>query len=79
MGQKVNPVGLRIGVNKNWSSRWYANDNEFHVFLNEDIKVQAEGGSTVEKTKKGSTKYCPQCGKENKAKSEFCSECGAKL
>jgi small subunit ribosomal protein S3 len=39
MGQKVNPVGLRIGVNKNWNSRWYANDNEFHVFLNEDIKV----------------------------------------
>ena len=29
MGQKVNPVGLRIGVNKNWNSRWYANDNDF--------------------------------------------------
>ena len=40
MGQKVNPVGLRIGVNKNWNSRWYANDNEFHVFLNEDVKVR---------------------------------------
>ena len=40
MGQKVNPVGLRIGVNKNWNSRWYANDNEYHVFLNEDIKVR---------------------------------------
>ena len=40
MGQKVNPVGLRIGVNKNWNSRWYASDNEFHVFLNEDIKVR---------------------------------------
>ena len=40
MGQKVNPVGLRIGINKNWNSRWYANDNEFHVFLNEDIKVR---------------------------------------
>ena len=40
MGQKVNPVGLRIGVNKNWNSRWYANGNEFHVFLNEDIKVR---------------------------------------
>ena len=41
MGQKVNPVGLRIGVNKNWNSRWYANDNEFHVFLNEDVKVRS--------------------------------------
>ena len=40
MGQKVNPVGLRIGVNKNWNSRWYANDQEYHVFLNEDIKVR---------------------------------------
>ena len=41
MGQKVNPVGLRIGVNKNWNSRWYANDQEYHVFLNEDIKVRS--------------------------------------
>ena len=40
MGQKVNPVGLRIGVNNNWNSRWYANDNEFHVFLNEDVKIR---------------------------------------
>ena len=40
MGQKVNPVGLRIGVNKDWNSRWYANDQEFHVFLNEDVKIR---------------------------------------
>jgi small subunit ribosomal protein S3 len=40
MGQKVSPVGLRIGVNKNWNSRWYANDQEYHVFLNEDVKVR---------------------------------------
>ena len=40
MGQKVNRVGLRIGVNKNWNSRWYANDQEFHVFLNEDVKIR---------------------------------------
>jgi len=40
MGQKVNPVGLRIGINKNWNSRWYANDQEYHVFLNEDVKVR---------------------------------------
>ena len=40
MGQKVNPVGMRVGVNRDWNSRWYANDNEFHVFLNEDIKVR---------------------------------------
>ena len=40
MGQKVNPVGMRVGVNRDWTSRWYANDNEYHVFLNEDIKVR---------------------------------------
>ena len=40
MGQKVNPVGMRIGVNRDWNSRWYANDNEYHVFLNQDIKIR---------------------------------------
>ena len=40
MGQKVNPVGMRVGINKNWNSRWYANDNDYHVFLNEDIKIR---------------------------------------
>lgn len=40
MGQKVNPVGMRIGVNRNWNSRWYADDKEFPVFLNEDIKIR---------------------------------------
>lgn len=40
MGQKVSPIGMRIGVNKDWNSRWYANDNEYHVFLNEDIKIR---------------------------------------
>ena len=33
MGQKVNPVGMRIGVNRDWNSRWYANDKDYHVFL----------------------------------------------
>ena len=40
MGQKVNPVGMRIGVNKDWNSRWYAADKEFPVYLNEDIKIR---------------------------------------
>ena len=40
MGQKVNPVGMRVGINRDWNSRWYANDNDFHVFLNEDIKIR---------------------------------------
>ena len=40
MGQKVNPVGMRIGVNRDWNSRWYADDKDYHVYLNEDIKVR---------------------------------------
>ena len=40
MGQKVNPVGMRIGVNRDWNSRWYADDKEYPVYLNEDIKIR---------------------------------------
>ena len=37
MGQKINPVGFRLAVNKNWSSRWYANSKNFAPMLAEDI------------------------------------------
>src|SRR3954471_8780008 len=40
MGQKINPVGFRLAVNKNWSSRWYANKKNFAPMLAEDIKVR---------------------------------------
>ena len=40
MGQKVSPEGMRVGINKDWTSRWYANDEEYHVFLNQDIKIR---------------------------------------
>ena len=40
MGQKVNPVGMRVGINKDWNSRWYADDRDFHAYLNEDIKIR---------------------------------------
>ncbi|WP_455047151.1 30S ribosomal protein S3 [Mogibacterium diversum] len=40
MGQKVNPHGLRVGVNKNWSSKWYADKTNFADFLVEDNKVR---------------------------------------
>ena len=40
MGHKVNPVGMRVGVNREWNSRWYATDKEFPVYLNEDIKIR---------------------------------------
>ncbi|MBR6800427.1 MAG: 30S ribosomal protein S3 [Eubacteriaceae bacterium] len=40
MGQKVNPHGLRVGVIKDWSSRWYAKDKEFGDLLVEDYKIR---------------------------------------
>ena len=40
MGHKVSPVGMRMGVNKNWNSRWYANDQEYSLFLNQDSKAR---------------------------------------
>lgn len=40
MGQKVNPTGLRIGVIKDWESRWYSNPNTFGDTLVEDYKIR---------------------------------------
>ena len=40
MGQKVNPHGLRVGVIKDWSSRWYADKKDFAKFLEEDFKIR---------------------------------------
>ena len=40
MGQKVNPHGLRVGVNKEWSSSWIANKKEFSNYLVEDNKIR---------------------------------------
>jgi small subunit ribosomal protein S3 len=40
MGQKVNPHGLRVGVIKDWDSRWYASDEEFSDYLVEDYNIR---------------------------------------
>ncbi len=39
MGQKVNPIGLRLGINRTWDSRWYA-DRDYARLLHEDIKLR---------------------------------------
>ena len=39
MGQKVNPLGLRLGINRTWDSRWYA-DSEYSAFLENDLKIR---------------------------------------
>lgn len=41
MGQKVNPIGLRTGINKDWNSKWYASKKDFATFLNRDVKIRS--------------------------------------
>ena len=41
MGQKVNPIGLRLGINRTWDSRWFAGKREFGKLLHEDVKIRA--------------------------------------
>jgi len=40
VGQKVNPIGFRIAVNKNWDSRWFAKKGLFGEWLHEDLKIR---------------------------------------
>jgi small subunit ribosomal protein S3 len=40
VGQKVNPIGLRLGINKTWSSRWYVDPKEYADTLHEDLKLR---------------------------------------
>jgi len=41
MGQKVNPIGLRLGINRTWDSRWYAGKSSYGSLLHEDMKIRA--------------------------------------
>ena len=40
MGQKVNPIVMRLGINKGWSSNWYAKGEEYANLLHEDLKIR---------------------------------------
>jgi small subunit ribosomal protein S3 len=40
MGQKIHPTGFRLALNRNWASRWYANNKTFSTMLLEDVKVR---------------------------------------
>ena len=41
MGQKVNPIGLRLGINRTWDSRWYAKGGAYTKLLSEDLKIKS--------------------------------------
>jgi small subunit ribosomal protein S3 len=40
MGQKVNPIGLRLGINRTWDSRWYASRGQYAMLLHQDIEIR---------------------------------------
>ena len=40
MGQKVNPIGLRLGINRTWDSRWYAGKASYGTLLHEDMEIR---------------------------------------
>jgi small subunit ribosomal protein S3 len=40
MGQKINPIGLRLGINRTWDSRWFSGKNEYGKLLHEDMKIR---------------------------------------
>ncbi|MEM9733282.1 MAG: 30S ribosomal protein S3 [Pseudomonadota bacterium] len=40
MGQKINPIGFRLGINRTWDSRWFANKGEYSKLLMEDLKIR---------------------------------------
>ena len=40
MGHKVNPIGLRLGINRTWDSRWYADKGEYGKLLHEDFRIR---------------------------------------
>ena len=41
MGQKVHPIGIRLGISSDWNSTWYAGSEDYANYLNDDIKVRA--------------------------------------
>ena len=40
MGHKVNPIGLRVGINRTWDSRWFASRGEYGKLLHEDMHIR---------------------------------------
>ena len=42
MGQKVNPIGLRVGINRTWGSRWYVDPKDYADTLHEDLKLRKQ-------------------------------------
>lgn len=47
MGQKVHPIGIRLGISKDWNARWYADSKDFSDFLISDVEIRNELNSKL--------------------------------
>lgn len=47
MGQKVNPIGMRLQVNKDWRSKWFADKRDYAKYLHEDLQVRRHIGKQL--------------------------------
>ncbi len=47
MGQKINPIGFRLGINRTWDSRWFANKGEYGSLLQEDLAIRKALGKEL--------------------------------
>lgn len=65
MGQKVNPIGIRLGITRTWESRWFAKRKDYAKFLHEDVTIREhidrkqfrrEGIASIEIERKSNTK-----------------------
>ena len=70
MGQKVNPIGLRLGINRTWDSRWFARKGDYARLLHEDVNMrkvlkQVEKVAPSDATVPGSSHIPPTCSKKS--------------
>ena len=56
MGQKVNPYGIRLGINKTWSSRWFSK-NEYTKLLHQDLRIKSYVDDILNSSKKSSMTF----------------------
>lgn len=65
MGQKINPIGIRLGITRSWDSKWFAKKSDYAKFLHEDQKIRnfidkkefrREGISKIEIERKSNSK-----------------------
>ena len=60
MGQKVHPVGIRLGITKEWSSKWYASSQMFPGYVEQEVQFRFDNGVWNAHSRKRGIE-CPAC------------------